>query len=58
MKHIRQKNSSREPHQAYTVVLEIENINLEDHPCLQEHPEIFELVDETIPEDAQYLKYQ
>lgn len=43
---------------SYTVVLPIANIQLSEHPCLTEYPELFELVDSEIPSDAQYLKYQ
>lgn len=58
MIHIRQKNSSLEMDKSYTVVLPIANIQLSEHPCLTEYPELFELVDSEIPSDAQYLKYQ
>lgn len=59
MLHIRQKNSVDEPDKAYTVVITTswtEDLSL--YPCLIEFPTRFELVDEDIPETAQYLNYK
>lgn len=59
MIHIRQKNSSMEDIKAYTVVITDNwHFDLEAHPSMVEHPELFEIIDGDIPEDAQYLKYQ
>ena len=53
MKHIRQKDLS-----VYTVVLTETWIGeLEQHPSILERPETFEIVDEVIPTNAQYLNY-
>lgn len=59
MIHIRQKNSSFDPTQAYIVV----NTNdwsspLDQHPSIVEHPEFFEIADCDIPENFSYLIYQ
>jgi len=54
-RHIRQKNSSEEESRAYTVVIADEE--LEVHGSIVEHPNLFEIVDIEIPEDAQYLIY-
>jgi len=44
---------------AYTVVDTSEwKLPLEQHPSIVEHPELFEISNDEIPEDAQYLKYQ
>lgn len=51
MKHIRQISS-----QTYTVV--IANEPLEEHNSIIEHPDLFEIVDCEIPENAQYLSYE
>lgn len=31
---------------------------LQEHPSIVEHPELFEIVDQDIPEHHQYLNYQ
>jgi len=51
MRHIRQINT-----ETYTVV--IANEPLEEHLSLIEHPNLFELVDCEIPNNAQYLNYE
>lgn len=58
MKHIRQKNSSLDPNEAYTVVnVEDWNGELEDHPSIKNEPYFYEIVDEEIPAHAQYSIY-
>ena len=56
--HIRQINTAKEK-TSYTVV-DTNNWEgkLSDHPSVIEHPELFEVVDELIPKDAQYLTYE
>lgn len=55
MIHIRQKNSNAE---CYTVVkTDAFQGPLDQHPCLLENPDVFELVDGEVPSDAQYLDY-
>jgi len=60
MLHIRQKNSI--VGEAYTIV-QTKGYGgqgeppLSEHPSLVEHPDLFELVDEEIPTEHQYLKY-
>lgn len=57
MKHIRQINSVGT--NAYTVVVtEGWDRPLEEHPSIVEHPELFEISEEEIPEQHQYLIYQ
>jgi len=51
MRHIRQINT-----ETYTV--DIANEPLEEHLSLIEHPNLFELVDCEIPNNAQYLNYE
>jgi hypothetical protein len=42
----------------YSVVITSDwNAPIEDHPSIVEHPELFELVDEDIPEHAEYMHY-
>jgi hypothetical protein len=60
MIHIRQKiditNKANEI--AYTVVLTTDwTLPLNQHPSIVEHPELFEISNDEIPENAQYLKY-
>lgn len=56
MKHIRQINSVGT--QSYTImVVDDWDRPLEEHPSIIQHPEVFEIVDADIPENAQYLKY-
>ena len=54
MRHIRQINSVGTD--SYTVV--IANEPLEQHPSILEHPELFEISEDEIPEKHQYLNYQ
>lgn len=60
MLHIRQKyDLTLKDEVAYTVVITDDwTLPLEQHPSIVQHPEVFEIVDAVIPEDAQYLKYQ
>ena len=54
MIHIRNKNLS-----PYTVVVtEGWMLPLEDFPAIVDHPEIFEISEDEIPEYIQYLVYQ
>jgi len=57
MRHIRQINSVGT--NTYTVVV-IEGwmLPLEDFPAIVDHPELFEISEEEIPEYIQYLIYQ
>jgi hypothetical protein len=60
MDHIRQKInlSLKDIEVAYTVVITTGwTLPLIEHPSMVEHPEIFEISEDIIPEDAQYLKY-
>jgi hypothetical protein len=59
MEHIRQKISlTAKGEQAYTVVITKGwTLPLIEHPSIVENPDVFELVDDVIPEDAQYLDY-
>lgn len=60
MKHIRQKLdiALKGIEIAYTVVDTTGwTLPLEQHPSIVEHPELFEIVDEDIPENAQTLIY-
>lgn len=62
MRHIRKKDSSYDPHIAYTVVITEgyggENQPmLEEHLSIVEHPEIFEVVDAEIPPHYQKMIY-
>lgn len=62
MKHIRKKDSSREPGWAYTVVI-TEGYGgdgqptLEEHPSVATEPDVFEIVDEPLPELYQLMTY-
>lgn len=59
MIHIRQKIADGLLPEAYTVVVTTDWVgNLEDHPSIVNHPDIFEIVDAPIPDNAQYLIYQ
>jgi len=56
MKHIRQINSVGT--NTYTVVVTTDwELPLEDHPSLVDHPELFEISEDEIPEQYQYLIY-
>jgi hypothetical protein len=60
MEHIRQKSSAtgRSLNSTYTVVVTTGwTLPLTEHPSIVEHPEIFEIVNEEIPDHAQYLNY-
>jgi len=53
MIHIRQKDLS-----IYTIVITEEwDKPLEEHPCIIQHPETFEIVDCEIPDIIQFLNY-
>jgi len=57
MRHIKQIEIVIENEiETYTVV--IANEPLEENLCIIEHPNLFEIVDCEIPENAQYLNYQ
>ena len=57
MKHIRQINSVGT--NTYTVVVtDGWDKPLEEYPAILEHPESFEISEEEIPEQHQYLIYQ
>jgi hypothetical protein len=60
MLHIRQKlDLSGKQESAYTVVITSDwTLPLDEHPSIIEHPEVFEIADTDIPENAQYLNYQ
>lgn len=59
MQHIRQKlDLAAKQETAYTIVITDNwTLPLEQHPSIVEHPEIFEIVDTDVPENAQYLNY-
>jgi len=54
MKHIRQINSIGTD--SYTVVIAEEP--LEQHPSILQHPDLFEICEDEIPEKHQYLIYE
>lgn len=54
MRHIRQINSVGT--ESYTVV--IANEPLEDHPSIVQHPNLFEISEDDIPLQHQYLIYE
>jgi hypothetical protein len=54
MRHIRQINSVGT--ESYTVV--IANEPLEQHPSIVNHPDLFEISEDNIPEIHQYLIYE
>lgn len=60
MEHIRQKIdlALKGVEIAYTVV-DTSNwtLPLNEHPSIVEHPELFEISNDLIPNNAQYLKY-
>lgn len=57
MKHIRQINSVAT--NTYTVVVTLDwNQPLEQHPSIVEHPELFEISEDEIPVEHQYLIYE
>ena len=58
MIHIRQKNSSFDDNNAYVIVnTEGWENNIENHPSILEHSELFEIVNCDIPFFCQYLNY-
>lgn len=60
MIHIRQKIdlSLKGIEIAYTVVDTTDwTLPLTQHPSIVEHPELFEISEDEIPDNAQYLKY-
>ena len=54
MRHIRQINSVGTD--SYTVV--IANEPLDDHPSIVQHPDLFEISEDEIPEIHQFLNYE
>jgi len=57
MKHIRQINSVGT--NTYTVIDTTDWMGeIEEHPSVVEHPELFEISEEPIPEQHQYLIYE
>jgi hypothetical protein len=60
MQHIRQKiDLTARGAIAYTVVnTEGWALPLEQHPSIVEHPELFEITEDAIPENFQILNYQ
>jgi len=54
MRHIRQINSVGT--ESYTVV--VANEPLEEHPSIVQHPDLFEISSDEIPENHQYLIYE
>jgi hypothetical protein len=60
MEHIRQKINlaNKGIEIAYTVVNTTDwTLPLNQHPSSVEHPELFEISEDTIPDNAQYLNY-
>ena len=60
MEHIRQKIdiTNKAESIAYTVVDTIGwTLPLSQHPSIVDHPELFEISTDDIPDNAQYLKY-
>ena len=58
MQYIRFINSSRLEDHAYTIVnTDNWTLPLSEHPSIVEHPDLFEIVDEDIPEYPDYLIY-
>ena len=56
MKHIAQSNTIGTD--SYTIVVTDDwNGNIEDHPSIVEHPELFQIVDSELPENYQLLNY-
>ena len=57
MRHIRQINSVET--ESYVIVITTGfETNLENHPCILEHPELFEISNDKIPKEITYLNYQ
>ena len=60
MEHIRQKIdvTNKDIEIAYTVVDTTGwTLPLNQHPSIVEHPDLFEISSDVIPDNAQYLKY-
>lgn len=59
MEHIKQKTLgiSSKQDEVYTVVITDGYTDLSLHPSIIEHPDLFEIVDQDIPEDHQLLNY-
>jgi hypothetical protein len=60
MEHIRQKIdvTNKDIEIAYTVVDTTGwTLPLNQHPSIVEHPELFEISSDVIPDNAQFLKY-
>jgi len=58
--HIRQKIdlTNKASEIAYTVVITTDwTLPLNEHPSIVQHPEIFEITEDEIPDNAQFLKY-
>ena len=60
MEHIRQKKDiANRGEQAYTVVnTEGWTLPLSEHPSIVQHPDLFEISTDEIPENFQILNYQ
>ena len=54
MRHIRQTNTIGTD--SYTIV--IANEPLEQHPSIVDHPDLFDITEDEIPEIHQFLNYQ
>ena len=60
MEHIRQKIdvTNKASEIAYTVVITTGwTLPLNEHPSIVEHPELFEITQDEIPDNAQFLNY-
>ena len=57
MKHIRQINSV-ETDSCVIIISTGFETNLENHPCILEHPELFEISNDEIQKEITYLNYQ
>ena len=57
MRHIRQINSVET--ESYVIVITTGfETNLQNHPSILEHPEVFEISNNEIPKEITYLNYQ
>ena len=57
MKHIRQINSIGKKSYVIVITTGFET-NLENHPSILEHSEVFEISNNEIPKEITYLNYQ
>ena len=57
MKHIRQINSIGTKSYIIVITTGFET-NLQNHPSILEHPEVFEISNNEIPKEITYLNYQ